>query len=70
MGWNFASVDRALGREKTAQRQHREVLIAYTLFLIRMPNFGAKAERSYICLWFEAENVKMFLNLHCTVLYH
>ena len=32
-------------------------------FFIRTPNFGAEAERSYIFLQFEAENVlKMFLN--------
>ena len=32
-------------------------------FFIRTSNFGAEAERSYILLRFEAENVlKMFLN--------
>ena len=36
----------------------------YTLFFyIRTSNFGGEAERSYILLRFEAENVlKMFLN--------
>ena len=35
----------------------------YTLFFITTSNFGAEAERSYIFLPFEAENVlKMFLN--------
>ena len=39
----------------------------YTLFFffIRTSNFGAEAERSYIFLRCEAENVlKMFLNFH------
>jgi len=37
----------------------------HTLFFIRTSNFGAEAERSYIFLRCEAENVlKMFLNLH------
>ena len=36
----------------------------HTLFYIRTTNFGAEAERSYIFLRFEAENIlKMFLNL-------
>ena len=35
----------------------------YTVFFIRTSNFGAEAERSYIFLPFEVENVlKMFLN--------
>ena len=35
----------------------------HSVFLIRTSNFGAEAERSYIFLRFEAENVlKMFLN--------
>ena len=37
----------------------------HSLFLITTSNFGAEAERSYIFLRCEAENVlKMFLNLH------
>ena len=40
-----------------------QVSHAYTLFFIRTFYFGAEAERSYILLRFEAENVlKMFLN--------
>jgi hypothetical protein len=44
------------------------VYLSDTLFFyIRTSNFRAEAERSYICLRFEAENVlKMFLNLHGT----
>ena len=35
----------------------------HSVFFIRTSNFGAEAERSYIFLRFEAENVlKMFLN--------
>ena len=38
-------------------------LQVHSVFFIRMSNFGAEAERSYIFLRFEAENVlKMFLN--------
>ena len=42
----------------------------YTLFFfIRTSNFGAEAERSYIFLRFEAENVlKMFFNYMVNVL--
>ena len=39
------------------------VFLVYTLFFFIRSNFGTKAERSYIFLRFEAENVlKMFLN--------
>ena len=35
----------------------------HSVFFIRTSNFGAEAERSYILLRFEAENIlKMFLN--------
>ena len=43
--------------------RRRQGSLQYTLFFIRTSNFGAEAERSYIFLRFEAENVlKMFLN--------
>ena len=39
-------------------------------FFIRTSNFGAEAERSYIFLRFEAENVlKMFLNYMVDMVY-
>ena len=38
-------------------------ILCIPFFFIRTSNFGAEAERSYIFLRFEAENVfKMFLN--------
>ena len=37
--------------------------LVHSVFFIRTSNFGAEAERSYIFLQFEVENVlKMFLN--------
>ena len=39
------------------------IFCVYRFFFLRTSNFGAEAERSYIFLRFEAENVfKMFLN--------
>ena len=44
-------------------RQSVSVTVVHSVFFIRTSNFGAEAERSYIFLRFEAENVlKMFLN--------
>ena len=52
---------RKIAKKKTSLRK----CLSYTLFSIRTSNFGAEAERSYIFLRFEAENVlKTFLNLH------
>ena len=49
------------GRPYSFTRIHS--VFVFVLFFIRTSNFGAEAERSYIFLRFEAENVlKMFLN--------
>ena len=53
---------------------HLSVIMIHSAILMRTSNFGAKAERSYIFLRYEAENVlKMFLKLHgimLQTLYH
>ena len=45
-------------------RKHKLIkLEVHSVLVVRTSNFGAEAERSYVLLRFEAENVlKMFLN--------
>ena len=54
--WNASFQRKFSGKKVTPSKAH-------SVFFIRTSNLGAEAERSYIFLRFEAENVlKMFLN--------
>ena len=55
----------AVNKMYTNRKFSIRVQLLHSLFSIRTSKFGAEAERSYLFLQFEAENVlKMFLNLH------